>query len=145
MSPADPLASATLAALYVSQGHRTRAERVLDEVLQRDPFDGHALHLRDRLRVPSRAVLSIAVDELEMQLQWQGAPPGMHAVVLVVSVSGTMRRRVTSRPCNDAFGRWTLRHPWPRGTAIACLGRVTDEGFVTVATARPVSWASDSS
>ena len=142
MNRADPIASATLALLYVSQGHRTKAQRVLEEVLTRDPLDGPALALRQRLAIPSHAVLGIAVDEQDITVEWQGAVGPVHAVVFLVRVVGNrVTRRVTSARCEDAFGRWSLRRPWASGSAVGCLGQMTPAGFQPIVTARPVTWA----
>src|SRR5690606_32426485 len=60
MSEAPALASATLAQLYMQQGHLEQARRVLARVLARDPFHGHALALAGRLALRARARLYAA-------------------------------------------------------------------------------------
>ena len=52
MKRRDPLASPTLAHLYVEQGHYTKAKAVLDTVIADDPCQGQALALRERLASP---------------------------------------------------------------------------------------------
>jgi hypothetical protein len=51
------LASATLAQLYLEQGHTERALAICRELLERDPCNGHALLLERRMRVQPRASL----------------------------------------------------------------------------------------
>lgn len=52
------LASATLAQLYLEQGHTERAMAICRELLERDPCNGHALVLERRMRVQPRASLA---------------------------------------------------------------------------------------
>jgi hypothetical protein len=51
------LASATLAQLYLEQGHTERALAICRELLERDPCNGHALMLERRMRAQPRASL----------------------------------------------------------------------------------------
>jgi hypothetical protein len=51
------LASATLAQLYLEQGHTDRALAICHELLERDPFNGHALLLERRMQPQPRASL----------------------------------------------------------------------------------------
>jgi hypothetical protein len=51
------LASATLAQLYLEQGHTERALAICRELLERDPCNGHALLLERRMRPQPRASL----------------------------------------------------------------------------------------
>jgi hypothetical protein len=152
MSGRDPIASPTLAQLYIAQGHLRKARAVVDEVLERDPFDGHALHLASRLRAVGEATLSASVDATEIALRWQRVPfaPATH-VVLVCFVGGVMN--VRSVPCSSSGegqrdpvagmvgGEWTVPRPRAPGSAAACIGRVVaGRGFVALTVARPVSW-----
>ena len=152
MSARDPIASPTLAQLYIAQGHLRKAKAVVEEVLERDPLDGHALHLASRLRAVGDATLSASVDGTEIVLRWQRVPcvPEMH-VVLVCFVGGVVN--VRSVPCSWSGGRerepvagmvggeWTVPRPRSPGSAAACLGRVVaGRGFVALTVARPVSW-----
>lgn len=51
------LVSATLAQLYLEQGHPERALAICHELLERDPTNGHALVLERRMRTPPPASL----------------------------------------------------------------------------------------
>jgi hypothetical protein len=51
------LASATLAQLYLEQGHTERALAICRELLERDPTNGHALLLERRMQPRARATL----------------------------------------------------------------------------------------
>ena len=140
MSRHDPIASPTLAQLYIAQGHLRKARSVVEEVLERDPLDGHALHLASRLRAVGEAQLTAAVDAEEIALRWQKVPlvPPTH-VVLVCFVGGVVR--VGSVPCATQNGRWAAPRPEGPGSAAACIGRVVaGRGFVPITVARPVSW-----
>jgi hypothetical protein len=140
MTAHDPIASPTLAQLYIAQGHLRKARAVVAEVLERDPLDGHALHLASRLRAVGEAQLTVSVDAGEIALRWQRVPnaPRTH-VVLVCFVDGVVR--VASVLCASSTGRWAARRPEAPGSAAACIGRVVPgHGFVPVAVARPVSW-----
>ncbi|GEM_PF-1806758 len=55
----DPLASPTLAQLYVAQGHFGKARRVLASLLASDPFNGPALALQQRLTLHFHAMLTV--------------------------------------------------------------------------------------
>jgi hypothetical protein len=57
MSQHEGLASATLAQLYLEQGHTERALAICRELLERDPTNGHAILLERRMRTPPRATL----------------------------------------------------------------------------------------
>lgn len=142
MTPPDPIASATLARLYMAQGHWVRARAILDEVLARTPFDGDALALVARLR-PARPRLAAAIEDEGLSLRWQGVtePNRHHVVVSLWGGDGVPPHQyVTSRPCTGAFGRHHLPLPWPRGVLVATLGRVDDGGFAPAAVAEPLGW-----
>lgn len=47
--PREPMATVTLAEIYVAQGHVTRARKILDEVLAREPEHAAARALLDKL------------------------------------------------------------------------------------------------
>ena len=53
------LATATLAQLYLEQGHPARALAICREVLADDPTNGYALELERRLRVEAVATLAV--------------------------------------------------------------------------------------
>lgn len=142
MTPPDPIASATLARLYMAQGHWVRARAILDEVLTRTPFDGDALALLARLR-PARPRLVAAIEDEGIGLRWQGVtePERHHVVIAMWGGDGVPPHRcVTSRPCTGAFGRHHLPCPWPRGMLVAALGRVDHGGFAPQAVAEPLGW-----
>lgn len=138
---ADPIASATLARLYLTQGHGARARAILEEVLARDPLDGDALALRERLHPRPR--LSATVEDDALLLRWQGLehPQRVHLVVCAFGGDGPLpTQRITSRPCPGAFGRHRLPLPWARGVLVASLGHVDDRGFAPQVVAEPLGW-----
>jgi hypothetical protein len=143
----DPIASSTLAHLYVAQGHVRQAAEILRQVLARDPFDGHALCLTNRLKLAGRPVLTCAVDRHSIDLVWHDVPPdaGLYALMITMAQSGaTLRTRICSVQCTSAGARWSIALPSVRGSVCACLGRVhPGQGFVAHAVARPCSWDGD--
>jgi hypothetical protein len=140
MTLRDPIASPTLAQLYIAQGHLRKARSVVAEVLERDPLDGHALHLASRLRAVGDAQLTASVAAGEIALRWQGIPAVPQAHVVLVCFAGGVVR-VGSIPCTAATGRWAAPCPPAPGSAAACIGRVVaGRGFIAVTVARPVSW-----
>ncbi len=143
MTLRDPLASPTLALLYISQGHRAHAREVVEEILGRDSTDGHALVLRDRLRAHSEAMLGCVDEGDALTLTWQRAPGGrdVHVIVSIFSGSGAdLRTFVTSKRCTSSVGSWRVSRPPHRGSASACIGRLGAHGLEILAVARPVSW-----
>ncbi|MCA9707767.1 MAG: tetratricopeptide repeat protein [Myxococcales bacterium] len=142
MKPADPIASATLARLYMTQGHWGRAAAILDEVLARLPFDGDALALRARLE-PPRPRLAATLEDDRLSLRWQGVtdPANTHVVLCLLGGDDPLPRpRVTSRRCTGAFGRHLLPTPWARGILVASLGRVDPRGYAPAVVAEPLGW-----
>lgn len=143
MTRRDPLASPTLALLYIMQGHRTHAREVVEEVLGRDPRDGHALALRDRLRAHSEAILSCTDAGDALLVTWQRAPAGrdLHVLISVFVETGTgLQTFVTSTRCTSAVGSWRVSRPARPGSACACVGRLGEDGLEILTVARPVSW-----
>ena len=143
MNDVDPLATPTLARLYLGQGHFDRARTVLSACLQRDPLDGHALAMLRRLDARSDASLTMALANDRLVLKWTGvASPSRHSVVVVAiaPAAGTATRWVGSVRCRDPFGRWECPLPFPRGSACACIGLVDARGWAVDTVARPLSW-----
>jgi tetratricopeptide repeat protein len=139
----DPLATPTLARLYLGQGHFDRARAVLTACLQRDPKDGHALALLRRIDARSDASLAMTLNGDRLLLKWTGvARPSTRSVVVVAiaAMAGTAARWVTSMRCKDPFGRWECPLPFPRGSASACIGHVDSTGWAVDTVARPLSW-----
>jgi len=140
--PPDPIASATLARLYMTQGHWVRARAILDEVIARVPFDGDALALRARFE-PPRPRLAVTLHDDQLCLRWQGVtdPRGVHVVVCAWGAPPPAAGpRVTSRACASAFGRHLLPRPWARGVLVASLGRMRPSGYAPLVVAEPLGW-----
>lgn len=151
----DPVASSTLAALYVAQGHERKAARVLQAVLDADPLDGSALELSRRLQPPLTASLTLDIDETSIALSWKSSlhpdetavdQPRLHVVLIRYADSGHgFNARVDSVRCDGPRGRWKVARPRSGGSAVATIGRVTSAGFTPVAIARSVAWTLDPS
>lgn len=143
MTQPDPIASPTLALLYVSQGHVPRARAILDELIDRDPDDGHALALAHRLGPPPGRIHA-KLEGGDLVVTWQGIvvrPPVYVVAVTARSVGARVRTGVTSVRCRSPFGRVQFACPEGHGTLAACIGRVVPGGgFVAVAIAAPLAW-----
>jgi len=142
----DPIASTTIARLYLAQGHRRKAARMLDALLDRDATDGAALHLRDRLERTSVPTLTAAVDEEHLEVTWEHVRsiPARHVVVVSFLGEATLPRvHVTSVACEEAAGECTFARPKDPGSAAICLGFVGPEGFVAEAVTSPLVWSSE--
>ncbi len=142
----DPIASTTIARLYLAQGHRRKAARMLETLLERDPSDGAALHLRDRLDRTEMPTLTAAVDETHLEVTWEGVreDPRRHVVVVSYLGNATLPRiQVTSVACEEALGECTFARPREPGSAAVCIGFMSPGGFVAEAVTSPLVWSSE--
>jgi len=142
----DPIASTTIARLYLAQGHRRKAARMLDALIDRDPADGSALHLRERLKRTEMPTLTAAVDEAHLEVTWEGVheTPRRHVVVVSYLGEATLpRAQVTSVACAEAIGECTFARPTEPGSAAVCLGFMGPGGFVAEAVTSPLVWSSE--
>jgi hypothetical protein len=144
MKSRDPLASPTLAQLYIEQGHLRRARNVLDAVLADHPLQGQALAMRDRLRHAGDGSLVCELREGEVHLRWQKVPasPGLHLVMVTAWREGeTVRKRVESILHERSAGEHRLLAREGPASLVACIGAVEPpHGFVAVAVADPITW-----
>lgn len=152
----EPLASVTLALLYLGQGHRSRARATLDEVLEAEPGNGYALALHDRMKTRPRPQLGarfvassaagIDIGAGELELSWSIAPaivPADHRLFVVVGFASKDGRslRYTSIPCLDRSA--TRRLPAPLGPASAAVALVASKPgapLQILAVAEPTHW-----
>jgi hypothetical protein len=130
------LASATLAQLYLEQGHTERALAICRELLERDPCNGHALALERRMRVPPRASLgarfvssSAAGVDLgvgQLELEWS-VPRSLFAELddarldVVVAIARAAVLRYTSVRCLDLVATRLLDVPLGPASAAVVL------------------------
>ncbi len=143
MNDLDPLATPTLARLYLGQGHFDRARAVLLACIERNPGDGHALALLHRIEARSEANLVVSTSGDRLVVKWTGVrEPTTRSVVLVAiaPVGATATRWVSSVRCAEPFGRWDCPLPFGRGSVCASIGRPEASGWTVEAVARPVSW-----
>lgn len=152
----EPIASPTLALLYLAQGHRARAQATVNEVLALEPFNGYALALRERMheapkvelsaRFVPRAAAVIDIGAGELELRW-AIPPALvdpeRRLDVVIAIA-TRQRAVlayTSIPCLDR--RATQRFATPLGPASAAVALVASRpggSLEILAVAEPQSW-----
>lgn len=159
----EPIASPTLALLYLAQGHRSRARATLREVLEAEPTNGYALALHDRMQSRPHATLEarfvassatgIDLGAGELELEWRIPPelvPADHRLDVVVAFATRDRAslRFTSIPCDmqegqDGGSATVRRIPAPLGPASAAVTLVasTPGGPLRLlAVAEPTSW-----
>lgn len=143
MSHDDPLASPTLAQLYITQGHYAKAAKVLDVVLDDDPLNGFALALKHRLelRLGARLTAAHEGDRLEVRYELpRGDTAHVHLLVAAWTSPGGHPKAepVQSIPCSAAKGRLALPLPSGPGSACACLARLDATGAPRVLAVAPV-------
>ena len=129
--PDGGLASATLAQLYLEQGHPERASAICRELLERDPTNGHALVLERRMQTPPRARLTAAfvsssaagvdVGVGQLELSWS-IPRNLLAEIddARLDVVVALARRWDGSPAHD--GPPVLRY-----TSVRCLDLVATQ------------------
>ncbi len=149
----DPLASPTLAQLYLSQGHMGKARKVIQDILAQDPTQGHALALLHRVHAQGSASISAHPEDLTVHVRWRVRDPGLasgaplHVVVVTHgprpgSNGGGTASRVSSVPCTGKGGE--LHLDLPEGPASACIALARfDENrrLQILAAAEPLSWS----
>lgn len=144
MSERDPIASPTLALLYLAQGHFGRARTIVAQLLERDPTDGQALVLARRLAARGNARIGCDIEPQHIVLTWQGVEvePDTHVVwVLTARDGGSARMRVSSARCDRSFGSIERPVPWPRGAVSCCIARIDPgHGFVPLAVGPACTW-----
>ncbi|MBV1860734.1 MAG: hypothetical protein KUG77_20130 [Nannocystaceae bacterium] len=142
----DPIASTTIARLYLAQGHRRKAGRMLDALINSNPADGSALHLRERLDRTEMPTLTAAVDDTHLEITWEGVreAPRRHVVVVSYLGAATLPRiQATSVACEEAAGECTFARPKEPGSAAVCIGFIGPGGFVAEAVTSPLVWSSE--
>ncbi|RMG95013.1 MAG: tetratricopeptide repeat protein [Deltaproteobacteria bacterium] len=136
----DPLASATLARLYLEQGHLDRARGVIRAALERSPFDGRALVLAERLETLHRASLVLSSDGERLVARWHYVPRPRTAYMTIQWFDDR----------GEALGGHTLacettggerEFPWPSvaAAAAAAIRRCDGDRWIPVAVARAVA------
>lgn len=147
MSSSDLIASPTLAHLYIAQGHSRRAREILDDVLRRNPKDGHAIHLRQRLDIVETGEITVQLKGGRLRASWKRArsPEGCAVVLYALRLAADgLHTWVTSQPISAGLGTLEFPVPFPRGAATVSLGRlVRGTGFVPECVGDPLVWTED--
>ncbi|HLT38335.1 MAG TPA: hypothetical protein VK034_18745 [Enhygromyxa sp.] len=155
----EPLASPTLALLYLAQGHRSRAKATIREVLSAEPGNGYALALLQRMQPRPHAQLharfvassttGIDIGAGELELEWTIPDPLVledhqhHQLDVVVGFATRDRAslRFTSIPCLDRAAVQRIPAPLgPASAAVALLASKPCGPIVLLAVAEPISW-----
>lgn len=144
MSRPDPIASPTLARLYMSQGHWARARGMLEQLLDKDRLDPDALALMARIGQPSGR-LTVRREGDDLRLRWHAIAtrPVTHLVAVTTRLdrAAVVRCGVTSVQCEEPFGELRFALPSERGAVAASVGRVVPgSGYVPLVVAPPLSW-----
>jgi hypothetical protein len=124
----DPLATGTLANLYLAQGHTERALDIAAQRLRDDPLDGAALAIRARVSAVRTATLELESIPGAVVVRWAvstGAPPPAELHLVLATV------RAARRP-SPHFS--SLRCAGPRGEAEVALNPGPASGAVALAT-----------
>lgn len=105
----DPLATPTLANLYLAQGHALRALQIARERLEADPLDGAALAIAERVRRRTSATLELEARPGMVVVRWKvewsdAAPPDLHLLLATVRATRFPSVRITSLPCDASAG-----------------------------------------
>lgn len=140
----DLIASTTIARLYLAQGHHRKAGRVLTTLIDQDPTDGAALHLRERLALTQGPLLTASVDEVELTASWERVGRDVPRYVIVTSFlsAGTHPRvGVTSVHCKESAGTCSFQRSALAGSAVLTVGFVGERGFVAEAVTSPLVWS----
>jgi hypothetical protein len=144
MTSRDPLASPTLAQLYIEQGHLRRARKVLNAVLAEQPLQGQALAMRERLQHAGEGSLVCERQDAKIHVRWQKIPPspGLHLVMVTAWREGeVVRKRVESVRHEQSAGDHGLLAREGPASFVACIGAVDPaHGFVAMAVADPITW-----
>jgi hypothetical protein len=152
----EPLASPTLALLYLAQGHRARARTTLREVLEAEPTNGYALALHLRMQAPPHARLDarfvassaagIDIGAGELELDWsipEQLVAADHRLDVVVAFATRDRSslRFTSIPCLEQTAARRIPAPLgPASAAVALLASKPGGRPLLLAVAEPRSW-----
>jgi len=144
MAKTDLIASPTLARLYMSQGHWSRARGMLESLVERDRYAGDALALLNRLG-PQAGRLTVARDKEGLRLRWHAVATDPVVYLVAVTTFGTNatqpRVGVTSVCCDAPFGELRFGLPSAHGTVAASIGRVVSgRGYVPLVVASALTW-----
>ena len=136
----DPLASPTLAALYLRQGHLQRAGSVVDSLLKKNPEDGVALALAHRIQCLTTVGLEVWIHDDALALRLTAPYKGDLTLHVQFFPSTALDIFHTRQPWTANRGGVRLPLPSPRGAAVAKLTGQLQENDCTVAISRVVSW-----
>ena len=140
----DPIASPTLARLYMSQGHWARARGMLEQLIERDALDGDTLALLARLGPPTgRLTARREGDDLRLRWHAIATEPVMDLVAVTTRLDpgAGLRVGVTSVRCTKPFGELRFALPSEHGAVAASIGRVEPGvGYVPSVVATALSW-----
>jgi hypothetical protein len=150
--PSDPLASATLAQLYISQGHAGRARRVIDQILSEEAHHGAALALRKRLEMHGHTALSVELEPSCVRVRWRLEANALddHALHVLVQIHWRRRlrrgsiisSRATSSRCEVTNGTARFQRPAGPGSISVALAHLDEGRQVRIlAAAEPLSWS----
>jgi len=136
------LMSPTLARVYIQQGHLLQAEAMLAALLAKDPDNGTARVLYERLRLRPRAEVEAEDGGHQTVLvRWREAPSiaqGLHIVATTFAREVAGHLYVSSCQCMTTQGEQALgTGPYPGSVAVA-LVRQTPAGLVPLAVAKPL-------
>lgn len=136
------LESPTLAALYIRQGYRSRAATMLRSILAREPDNGFARALLERLARQETGRLALRYDEGQLQVRLDLPTLGGEDVSVVVTTwdrAGT--QWVTSAVLRRSNETLSFPTDLAQGSACACVARLdAKRAFEVLLSAAPETW-----
>lgn len=138
------LESPTLAALYIRQGYRSRAATMLRSILAREPDNGFARALLDRMARHETGRLSLRHEGGQLQVRLElptlgsdGEPTSV--VITTWDRAGT--QRVTSAVLRRRDESLSFPTDLAHGSACACVARLdADRAFEVLLSSGPETW-----
>lgn len=145
MPKTDLLASPTLAQLYLAQGHHARAREQVTALLAKQPRNGVALSIQQRLVTLERPRLELEADR-SLRLRWEIPShlwaPDLHLVLAVTPRGRRSAPHYLSGPARKAIDEMTMPFPYAGGSATACIATLRGDrrDFRVLACAAPTTW-----
>ena len=137
----EPLASATLAALYVQQGHLDRAGKMVETLLARQPDSSLALALARRIRWLRPTTLEMWTGDTSLHLRL--AEPLTRRAILEIRchpAQGSTSELISLAWHPKDGLRQRVPLPFGSGAAVARLVSRIEDQPRTVATTRVAAW-----
>jgi hypothetical protein len=121
---ASTLASATIARLYLQQGHFDKAQAVINALLSLSPSQGEALALRERLVKCQKGSIKARMNRGQIEITWQVLhvdPNSSQHLRIDCFSDGVSSAKSFDHACVEPNGVFTLAAPFSTGACACCL------------------------